>query len=494
MSSTMTRRSFFAKAAAASTAGFAATISLPASAIEVAAVPAKWDQTFDIVVIGSGGAGFTSAVAAAEAGAKVCILEKNSFVGGNTIVSGGAYNAVVPEDCKKAGITDSEELFFENTMQAGGYRGSKELVKVLTQNADEAVAWLKQHGVEFMGYVYQVYGGLHPRTRNPKLQGGQSYIKALGAYVDKLGIKLLTSATVENLIREEPLAGRVLGVQVKIGKETQYIRARKAVIAATGGFAANAKMCGLHDPRLEHLGTSNLPSATGEVLKYMINLGAETVGMDYIQCVINRPSDMKKYYPMSIFVDYFIFVNWEGKRFIPEDAPRDQLCDAFLKQTKEQAFSIMDAKGFEVHCTQGRVGDLLQSGVDAGEIVKADTIEALADKMGVPRDAVKQSVDAYNASVDSKKDALGRDASMLTRKIEAAPFYATRFAMARHHTMGGVLINARAQVIDRDGEVIPGLYAAGEVTGGVHGNNRVGGNGIADAFTFGLIAGRNAVK
>lgn len=140
------------------------------------------------------------------------------------------------------------------------------------------------------------------------------------------------------------------------------------------------------------------------------------------------------------------------------------------------------------------MGDLLQSGVDAGEIVKADTIEALADKMGVPRDAVKQSVDAYNASVESKKDALGRDASMLTRKIEAAPFYATRFAMARHHTMGGVLINARAQVIDRDGEVIPGLYAAGEVTGGVHGNNRVGGNGIADAFTFGLIAGRNAVK
>lgn len=494
MNCALTRRSFLTNFAAVSTSAATAFVSSSALAMNVSPVPKKWDRTYDIVVIGSGGAGFTAAVAAAEAGASVCIVEKNPFVGGNTIVSGGAYNAVVPEDAKKAGVSDSEELFYKNTMQAGGYRGNKELVKILTENADEALVWLKQHGVEFVDYIYQVYGGLHPRTRNPKLQGGQSYIKALNAYVDKLGIALLTSTAVQNLVRENPLDGRVLGVQVQTEERTEFIRAKKAVIAASGGFAANAKMCGLHDPRLEHLGTSNLPSATGEVLKYMINIGAETVGMDYVQCVINRPKDMKKYYPMSIFVEYFVFVNWEGNRFIAEDSPRDVLCDAFLAQTKEQAFSVMDATGYEVHYKMGRVGDLLQSGIDSGEIVKADTIVELAKKIKVPAKSLKKSIDSYNSAVESKKDLLGRDQSMLLNKIIKAPFYATRFAMARHHTMGGVLINGKAQVIDRDGTVIPGLYAAGEVTGGIHGNNRVGGNGIADIFTFGLIAGRNAAK
>lgn len=492
MSTLFSRRSLLTNAVVASASGLTALTCSTANAMNVAPVPSKWDRTFDVVVIGSGGAGFTAAVAAAEAGAKVCIVEKNPFVGGNTIVSGGAYNAVVPEDFKKAGIEDSEELFYQNTMQAGGYRGNQELVKILTQNADEALAWLKQHGVEFVDYIYQVYGGLHPRTRNPKLQGGQSYIKALSAYVEKLGITVLTSTTVENIVREQPLEGRVLGVEVQGKENKEFIRATKAVIAATGGFAANSKMCGLHDPRLEHLGTSNLPSATGEVLKYMVNIGAETVGMDYIQCVINRPKDMTKYYPMSIFVENFIFVNWDGKRFIAEDSPRDVLCNAFLAQPKEQAFSIMDAKGYDIHCRIGRQTDLLRSGVDAGEIVKADSIEELAQKMKVPVVELQKSVKEYNEAVATKEDPVGREKSMLVQKIETVPFYATRFAMARHHTMGGVLINTKAQVVDRDGVVIDGLYAAGEVTGGIHGNNRVGGNGIAEIFTFGLIAGKNA--
>lgn len=472
-----------------------------ASNMSVAATPQtsksdrSWDETFDVVVIGSGGAGLTAAVTAAEKGAKVLVLEKNSFVGGNTIVSGGAFNAVIPEDAKKAGVQDSEQLFFENTMEAGGYRGNKKLVKKLTENADESVAWLKDHGVEFMDYIYQVYGGLHPRTRNPKLHGGQSYIKALMECAQKLPITIKTNSRVVDIIREAPLEGRVIGVEyVTPDKRNHFIKAKRAVIAASGGYSANAKLCGLFDPRLEHLGTSNLPSATGEILNDMIDLGAQTVGMDYVQCVINKPKDQSTYVPLSIFVDYFIFVNWDGERFIKEDAARDVLCNAFLAEPKEEAFSVMDSKGFDVHCKVGRVEDLLKKSIKTGIVLEANSIEELAKKMGVPVSKLCQSVEAYNRSVDDKADALGRDPKMLVHKIETGPFYAARFAMARHHTMGGVLINEDAQVIDRKGNVIPGLLAAGEVTGGIHGNNRIGGNGIADIFTFGRFAGLTATK
>lgn len=454
----------------------------------------QWDLEADIVIIGSGGAGFAAAVSAAEQGAKVLVLEKNAFIGGNTIASGGAINAVVPGTEKQTGKKDSEELFYEQTLLCGGFRGRPELVKVLTSHSLETYEWLKKNGVEFIDYVYQVYGGLFPRTRNPKLQGGQSYIKALSSVARKLGVTVRTNTKVLEFVREQPFSGRVLGV-VAEGKEGKLrIHARRAVIAAAGGFAANAKMCGLHDPRLEPLGTSNLPSATGEVLRGMINIGAETVGMDYIQCVINKPSDMPKYVPMSIFVDRFIMVNWEGHRFVAEDAPRNILTDAFLAQTRQQAFSVVDAEGYRVHRTVGRVEALFDEALQTGLMHKGETLAELAGAMKVPAEALEASVRQYNEAVSKKKDPLGRDVSMLQYKIERGPFYAVRYAMARHHTMGGALINSQAQVIDREGKPIPGLYAAGEVTGGVHGNNRVGGNAILDIFTFGRIAGNSAVN
>ncbi len=195
---------------------------------------------------------------------------------------------------------------------------------------------------------------------------------------------------------------------------------------------------------------------------------------------------------LSTPADRFVFVNHEGKRFVAEDARRDVLRDAVLAQTKMEAFPVIDDVGFELQ--KNSKGPENEAARKAGTLFIGNTIEELAGKMGVPADALKKTIDEYNKAVDTKVDPFGRNPNMLVNKIEKAPFYSGRIVMARHHTMGGVCINAKTQVLDRHGKVIPRLYAAGEITGGIHGTNRVGGNAIADVFTFGRVAGAEVMK
>ena len=224
----------------------------------------------------------------------------------------------------------------------------------------------------------------------------------------------------------------------------------------------------------------------------MVDIGAETRGMDYIQCIPEKPLDVKHNPALSTQVNRFVFVNHEGKRFVAEDARRDVLRDAVLAQTKMEAFPVIDDVGFELQ--KNSKGPENEAARKAGTLFIGNTIEELAGKMGVPADALKKTIDEYNKAVDTKVDPFGRNPNMLVNKIEKAPFYSGRIVMARHHTMGGVCINVKTQVLDRHGKVIPGLYAAGEITGGIHGTNRVGGNAIADVFTFGRIAGAEVMK
>lgn len=455
-------------------------------------VPAKWDETFDVVVIGAGGAGLTASIVAAEAGAKTLVLEKMAFPGGNTIIAGGGFNAAVKEDYEKAGIKDSPELHASQTLDAGDYRGDPELVRVMCEGAPESVAWLKKRGVKFQDYIYQIYGGLYPRCRNPLGPRGQAYIQILVPEAKRVGVDLRTGAKVTRIIRESPLEGRVLGVEVEIKGKKSFIEARRGVVSAAGGFAANAAMCGLHDPRLQKLGTTNQPGATGEVLVNMIDIGAETTGMDYVQCIPEKPLDVKYNPSLVTHVNRFVFVNHEGRRFVAEDSRRDVLRDAVLAQPKMEAFPVIDAVGFELQ--KNSKGPENEAARKAGTLFIGNTIEELAGNMGVPAEALKATIEEYNRAVETKKDKFGRHDGVLVHKIEKPPFYSGRIAMARHHTMGGVRIDAQTHVLDRRGKVIPGLYAAGEVTGGIHGTNRVGGNAIADVFTFGRLAGENAAK
>ena len=482
----ISRRGFFGIAAASSV-----TLAIPSVAL--AAAPAKWDKTVDIVVVGAGGAGLSAAITAKEAGVKnVLVLEKMAFPGGNTVRAGGGFNAAIKEDYEKAGIKDSPELHAKQTLAAGDYRGNPEIVSKLTRLAPESVQWLKDHGVKFQDRIYQIYGGLYPRARNPLGPRGSAYIQALYAVCEKQGIPVALNTKVVEIVREGNLKGRVLGVVAQSNGKTEYIRATNGVVVCAGGFSANAKLCGLHDPRLEKLGTTNHPGATGEVLNQMIDIGAQTTDLDYIQCIPGGLPDGKKYPNLFTHVDRFIFTNINGKRFIHEDARRDVLRDAMLNEPKMIAWSIVDADGFELQ--KNSKGPENEAARKEGTLYVGNTVEELATKMGVKPEVLRATIDEYNKAVDTKKDPLGRAENMLVNKIIKAPFYAGQLTMKRHHTMGGVVIDTDARVIDRNGNVIPGLYAAGEATGVVHGTNRVGGNAMADIFTYGRVAGMSAAK
>lgn len=484
----LTRRFFLGTAPAAAAVGI-----LGSTVATTAEAAIKWDETYNVVVIGAGGAGLTAAVSAKEAGAKkVVVLEKMMFAGGNTIRAGGGFNAAIKADYEKAGIKDSPKLHAEQTLAAGDGRGDPVLVNQLTEKAPESVQWLKDHGVKFQDHIYQIYGGLYKRARNPLGPRGGAYIKALLEVCKKEDIPIMFNTRVVEIIREGNLSGRVLGVKVELKGKTMYICATNAVVAAAGGFAASDRLTGISDPRMEKLGTTNHPGATGDVLTNLVDIGAGTRGLDYIQCIPGGVPGEK--YPPNLFthVDRFLFINLNGQRFIKEDARRDVLRDAMLDQPKAIAWTLVDADGFEQQ--KNSKGPENEAALKAGTLYYADTIEDLAKKTGLPAKELKEAVDTYNKAVDTKKDPFGRAETVLVNKIIKAPFYAGRVTMKRHHTMGGVIINKDAQVIDRHGNVIPGLYAAGEVTGGIHGTNRVGGNAMADIFTYGRIAGVNAAK
>ena len=270
------------------------------------------------------------------------------FAGGNTIRAGGGFNAAIKADYEKAGIKDSPDLHAQQTLAAGDGRGDPVLVHQLTEKAPESVQWLKDHGVKFQDHIYQIYGGLYKRARNPIGPRGGAYIKALLEVCKKEDIPILYNTRVVEIIREHQLSGRVLGVKVEQkGGKTLYLRALNGVVAAAGGFAANDRLTAIHDPRMGQLGTTNHPGATGDVLIDLVDIGAGTRGLDYIQCIPGGVPGEKHAPNLFTHVDRFLFVNLDGKRFIKEDARRDVLRDAMLDQPKAIAWTIVDADGFE---------------------------------------------------------------------------------------------------------------------------------------------------
>lgn len=483
------RRSFLSVIAAALGAS---AVTKTAQAQLHTPVPEKWNETVDVLVIGAGGAGFSAAVTAKEEGAKsVLLAEKLPFVGGNTMLCSGLINAVDPERQNKLGIKDSKELHLKQTLDAGDNRANPELVKILTDNALDSVHWLEAHGMKFKDEVYQAYGALYPRTHVPVEAKGQGYIKAMVEAAKKVGVNVQTNLKLISFIREKPLEGRVLGALFENAKkEKVYIRA-KAVVLATGGFAANREMRSKHDPRMYSLTTTNNAAAsTGEGLLAAKDIGAYLIGMDYIQCNPGTPPGKKYRGVLHLDVSRYIFVGPDAKRFVAEDERRDVLRDAILNLPEKFGYTVVDNDGF-LH-NDAVVQETTKKMVKEGEAWTADSIEELAKKMGLNPTALKKTVDEYNSYVDSKKDPIGKNERNLNHKIIKPPFWACYSAMSVHHTMGGVQINTKTQVLDDKGNVIPGLYAAGEVTGGIHGTNRVGANAVADIFTFGRIAGKNA--
>lgn len=452
------------------------------------------ELTADVVIVGAGGAGFAAATAALENGASVIILEKNEMIGGNTARAGGTLNAPDPERQSKMTppVEDSVEKFFMNTLEAGDFKADPALVAVLTRNALDARHWLTDHGTEWTEMVYQTIGGLWPRSLDEKDKiAFNGFIAPLAKTVAKLGGRVILNCKAETLTKND--AGRVTGViafDPKNGQEYRFT-AKNAVILATGGYAASAELVKKYNG-LSGLPTSNAPTSTGDGIKMGTDAGADTYGMEYIQIHPHgNPVTGGLQSHFAGVIKNSIYVNKEGKRFVEESGRRDVISNATIAQPGQIMFSIFDSEGGFYAGVKELPDVELKNLTSKKYLYKAYTLEDLAQQAGIDPAGLVATVKRYNELVASGKDT-DFEKDEVELPIGKAPFYCVPLSPTLHHTMGGLRINTDAQVLRPDGSVIPGLYAAGEVTGGIHGTNRVGGNALTDGVVFGRIAGYNA--
>ena len=377
----------------------------------------KLPRQADVVVIGGGGAGLTSAIAAYEKGASVILIEKTELLGGNTNYATAGLNAAGTSVQKKLGVEDSAELFYEDTMKGGKNRNNKALVKVLTGKSSAIVDWLLERGAD-----------LNELTST----GGQS---------------------------------------------------AKRTHRPTGGFGANAKMVEKYNPKLKGFGSTNNPAIVGDGIVMIEKIGGALVDMDQIQThptVLHKKTNM---ITEAVRGEGAILVNKDGKRFIDELETRDVVSKAILDQKGKSAFLIFD----EEIRTKLKAAD---GYVKKGYAVEG-TLEEIAAKIGTDAKTLEATLNKYNEAVKNKADNEFKKKT-LPKELTGTKYYAIEVSPAVHHTMGGVRINTNAEVLGKNGRPIKGLYAAGEVTGGIHGANRIGGNAVTDITVFGKIAGENA--
>ncbi|MEG1858634.1 MAG: flavocytochrome c, partial [Pseudoflavonifractor sp.] len=374
----------------------------------------------------------------------------------------------------------------------GDYKGTPEMISTLCNNAPKAVEWLADLGMKFRPSCTTVAGGLYQRSHasGGGLMGA-GYIATLQDFCTKNGVELLMDTKAEEILMEN---GRAVGVRSTSGADTVITHATKGVILATGGFGANVAMREKYNtlwPRMdESIPTTNAPSITGDGIVMAEAIGAKLINMEDIQCLpFGDPKDGGLGGLIIRQPESAIFVNKEGKRFVSEYERRDVMTRALLEQTDTYMYIILDKSSYENADTKTSFSTTIGEEVAAGRTFMADTIEDLAKQIGLDPAVLKATVDEYNAGVDADKDAFGKNPM---KRIDTAPFYANPRVPTVHHTMGGVQITTSAEVVDANGKLIPGLFAAGEVTGGVHGTNRLGGNAIADIIVFGRIAGTSA--
>lgn len=505
--------------------------------------------TTDVVVVGAGGAGLTAAAKVLQEGKKVIIVEKFPAVGGNTVRTGGPMNAANPqwqstftaisgeshtlEDIVAIDETTIDDdyladfrtlknqitnylsetsgsrqylfdsnIFYRIQTYLGGKRqdqqgnkifGQYDLVKILTDSGLESVEWLEDIGVEFdKKDVTMPVGALWRRGHKPLKNEGYAYVSALQTFVEENGGVIITDTGVNELIVEE---GRVVGV-IGEGMNGQKVTVRgEAVIIASGGFGANTKMLKEYNTYWTEINddikTSNSPAITGDGIVLGQSVGADLVGMGFSQMMpVSDPETGALFSGLQVPPQNFVMVNQEGKRFVNEYGSRDALTQAAI-DNGGLFYLIADdeIKKTAYNTTQEKI----EKQVAAGTLFRDETLGGLATQLGINVAVFEATISAYNGFVAKGIDTeFGKDVFDLS--VSVAPFYATPRKPAVHHTMGGLKIDTETHVLDVDGKVISGLYAAGEVAGGIHAGNRLGGNSLTDIFTFGRIAGQTAVR
>ena len=493
------------------------------------------EETVDVVIVGAGGAGMTAAITASKAGSKVVIIESQPIVGGNTVRSTGGLNAAKTpyqdkNEFKEAagvektlataaekfadnatitalaatvksqwdayqanpqGYFDSPELMALDTMIGGKGKNDPELVKILTQNSAGAIEWLASIGAELKS-VGAAGGASVKRIHRPVDENGKT--AAVGAYIVPIleknvhdaGVEVITDTTAKKLLTEN---GKVVGVEAEGKDGNKVVIHAKSVIMATGGFGANHEMVEKYKPELKGFATTNADGAQGQGIDMATAVGAATVDMDQIQIhpTVHIDEDGNAHLiTEGVRGDGAILVNKEGKRFFDEVQTRDKVSAAEIQQTDGEAWLILDQK-----MVDGAA--VYQGYVNSGYAKTGKTIEELAKNINVDpatlAETMKNWAEIYANKVDPE---FGRTSFSAENALDQAPYYAILVKPGIHHTMGGLKINTNTEVLNEKGEVISGLFAAGEVTGGIHGANRLGGTAVTDIIVFGQIAGENA--
>jgi len=482
------------------------------------------DATYntDIVIIGAGGAGMTAALTAAEKGANVIILESQAAVGGNSVRATGGMNAAdtpaqdenefgesagvektlktarttyadnvtitkLAEEVEKqwsdyqanpVGYFDSDELMELDTMIGGKGINNPELVEELADESADGVEWLKKYGINLTS-VGSFGGASVKRIHRPVNAEGKTI--AVGSYMipllekaceenDKISIQLETTAT--TILTDEN--GKAVGVKAK------------AVILATGGFGANLDMVAELVPALKGFMTTNAAGAQGQGIEMAQALGAATVDMNQIQIHPTVQFDTAALITEGLRGDGAVLINADGKRFIDEVGTRDVVSAAEIAQPGSYSYLVVDQAMLDK-------SSVIAGYVKRGFVFQGNTYEELAEALGVDAAIFAETMNTWNTYVEAKNDPdFGR--TSFAQPLNTAPYYAIKVTAGVHHTMGGLVINTDTEVLKADGTAIAGLYAAGEVTGGVHGANRLGGNAVADFVVFGRIAGEEAAE
>ncbi len=485
----------------------------------------------DIVIVGAGGAGMTAAIAAANEGKNVVIVESQAMVGGNSVRSTGGMNAAKTpaqdenEFAESAGVEktletaasewasneaitalagtvagqwaeyqanpvgyfDSVELMELDTLIGGHGTNDPALVEALCSNSADAIAWLSEQGIELTS-VSSFGGASVKRIHRPvdsegkTISVGSYMIPLLQAKCEELGVEFIMNTTANEILTDAN--GAAVGIAATDKNGAAVTVNAKAVILATGGFGANLDMVVEYKPDLAGFMTTNAPGAQGQGIDMAVAIGAGTVDMDQIQIHPTVEANTAALITEGLRGDGAILVNAEGNRFTDEVGTRDVVSAAEIAQTGSYSWLVIDQ-------AMADASSVIQGYIKNGYTVTGETYEELAEAMGVDAAAFAATMDKWNAAVAAGVDEeFGR--TSFANPLDTAPYYAIKVTAGIHHTMGGLTINPQTQVLAGDGTVIDGLYAAGEVTGGVHGGNRLGGNAVADFVVFGRIAGEQA--
>ena len=433
---------------------------------------------YDVIVVGAGGAGLTAAVQASEVGLRVAVVEKNSKVGGNTSRASSGMNAAETTVQAQHRIVDRMQDFYDETMQGGGRLNDPSMLHHFVTHAPLAIEWLRQHGLPLTDLT--ITGGMtKQRTHRPASTApvGAYLIQGLQKLAQQAGVRIITGAKVTKLVQD---ANRVAGVQYVTGGQQQVLHA-SAVILTSGGFGASKELIQRYRPDLAHYRTTNQEGATGDGLKLASAVGAQLMQLDLVQVhpTVQQDQDHAFLIGEAVRGEGAILVNGQGNRFVNELATRRVVANAITALPERHAYLIFDQQ------VRKRV-KAIEFYDQIGLVKTGATLGALAQELGLTD--LSQTVDQWNHDVLAQTDVqFGRTTGM-KQPLSNGPFFAIHVAPAIHYTMGGIHTDADTRVLDANGKPIPGLYAAGEVVGGLHGNNRIGGNSIAETVVFGRQA------